>query len=480
VALVPLFFALEKQRTAKAFIFSLVCGTVFFITTMFWLIHVTIPGMVILSVYLALYVAFFGLAYSFMKEKIAFGARVALVPALWVAMEFFRGHFLTGMPWALLGTGQASDLLAIQAADIVGAYGVSFVVVFVNICIFEFFRAMRMRQALSLRQRSAVIFVVFIWFAYGAYRIVSLTPYAGSDENASMRKGCFLKIAIVQGNIPQEIKWATAFQGKIFKKYQLLSEIVNIKDEPDLIVWPETSYPEYFESDSDNKDLQDFARGMGTPFLAGSISIRGQHYFNSAILFGPTGEVLDMYDKLHLVPFGEYIPARKFLPFIETILPIEDFSSGKGYTLFSLASEKCPRMRFGVLICFEDILSNIARGFVLRGADFLVNMTNDAWFGDTSSPYQHMQASVLRAVENRVYVLRAANTGISCFIDYVGRPYAVVKDNTGKPTFVTGYQAAWVAKTGSSSIYTKIGDVFAFLCIFYAIMIMILGAKKKR
>ncbi|HAJ57274.1 MAG TPA: apolipoprotein N-acyltransferase [Candidatus Omnitrophica bacterium] len=469
LAFVPLFFALEKQRPGKAFLISLICGTVFFITTMFWLINVTVPGMIVLSVYLALYVAVFGMAYVFIKQKFTFSARVTLIPALWVLLEFARGHFVTGMPWALLGTGQASNLLAIQAADIVGAYGVSFIVMFININIFEFIFWRKTGRAVLLPRAAAVFLVLFAWFGYGAYRIFQ-----------DPQKNCAFKVALVQGNISQEIKWAAGFKDNIFKKYQILTEIVNLKEEPDLIVWPETSYPDYYRPGEDNNGLEGFAQDAGVPLLAGSITLRDVRYFNSAILFGPASKEPVVYDKLHLVPFGEYIPARKFLPFIESILPIEDFSPGKGHVIFSLAGKYCPRMSFGTMICFEDIFGDIARGSVLRGADFLVNLTNDAWFGDTSSHYQHMQASVMRAVENRTYVIRAANTGISCFIDDTGKPYAMLRDAGGKPTFVTGYKAAWVAKTGRKSLYTRIGDVFALICIFYVIIMIGLDIKKKR
>jgi apolipoprotein N-acyltransferase len=158
-------------------------------------------------------------------------------------------------------------------------------------------------------------------------------------------------------------------------------------------------------------------------------------------------------------------------------VPIEDFTRGKDFTVFSISSKYCPRLNFSTLICFEDIFSGLAAQFVRRGADFLINVTNDGWFGDTASPYQHMQASVLRAVENRVYVVRSANTGISCFIDDTGRILGEVQVK-GKSTYVTGSATTRVYKTDRHSLFTKIGDLFAVLSVFYALGIIFLRRRR--
>lgn len=468
LAFLPLFFALEKQKGLNAFFISLFCGFLFFATTVFWLIHVTWIGMLVVSAYLALYVAVFGWVVAECKERLTFGQRIVFVPALWVFLEFARSYFFLGFPWALLGNGQAPDLLAIQAADITGVYGVSFIVVFVNIFLFECVNHLPQRP-LSFKSMVIPVCFVLAWLGYGAYRLAE-----------DPQESCFFKVACVQGNIPQEIKWAPGFRERILKKYQILTEIVSLKTEPDLVVWPETSYPDYLEPESPDEVSKDFSRGNdGAPLLVGSIMLRDARYFNSAVLFSGEGRILKVYDKIHLVPFGEYIPGRLHLPFLATLVPIEDFTPGREHVVFSLASRACSSLRLAALICFEDIFGDLTRRFVQRGADVLVNMTNDAWFGDTSSPYQHMQASVLRAVENRVFVVRSANTGISCFIDDTGKVTATVKDALGKSTFITGYQTARVARTRRSAVYTKVGDVFVLLCIFYAIM-MFWRIKTKR
>ncbi|OIO36883.1 MAG: apolipoprotein N-acyltransferase [Candidatus Omnitrophica bacterium CG1_02_44_16] len=463
VAFIPLFFALRSQKTSKAFLLSFLCGFLFNVFLVFWLINVTVPGMLIVAAYLALYIALFGAAYSYAAERMSFWQRLFFAPALWVLLEFARGMFLTGFPWSLLGYSQSYNIAAIQAADIFGAYGISFIVVFVNVFLFEVLIGFWQKKALRSFKLIVPLLIIFVWFAYGAYRV-----------QQDPQRSCPLKVAVVQGNIPQEIKWVESFRPNIFKKYKLLTEIVHLKAEPDLIVWPETSFPDHLELGENDAPLRQFASQAGVPIMVGSIRIKGPRYFNSTLLFSTKGEVLGVYDKMHLVPFGEYIPARFFMPFIARIVPIEDFTPGRDFKLFAIASANGPVLKFATLICFEDILSDLASGFVRRGADFLVNMTNDAWFGDTSSPYQHMQASVLRAVENRAYVVRAANTGISCIIDDAGRVETSVINDKGKETFVTGSASGVIFKTGRKSFYTGVGDIFSVACGLYAALLMLI------
>lgn len=467
-AFLPLFSTVARGHFLKTFLIGFIFGLLFYVATIFWLIHVTVAGMIVLSAYLGLYTALFLLGFRIAKERLNFWQRLFFVPSLWVLLEFSRSHLVTGFPWALLGYSQTAFLPMIQTADLFGAYGVSFIIVFANVVFFELILGRLDKKSRGLKEILIPVLILVVWFGYGVWRL---------QENP--RKTCLLKVALVQGNISQDIKWIRSFQEKIFKKYELLTELAVLKADPDLIIWPETSFPDYIEFGSNDTSLKGFVRQTGIPTLIGSVRFKNLRYFNSALLYSSSGELTGIYDKIHLVPFGEYIPARKFLPFIETILPIEDFTPGVQATIFSVSGRVCPRIRFGVLICFEDIFSELASRSVRRGADFLVNMTNDAWFGDTSSPFEHMQASIFRAVENRVFVVRVANTGVSCILDDAGRVLAMVENAKGKKTFVTGYESGFVYKTGRTSLYTRIGDVFAFVCIAYAVLMLVLLRRRR-
>jgi apolipoprotein N-acyltransferase len=259
-----------------------------------------------------------------------------------------------------------------------------------------------------------------------------------------------VKISLIQGDIPQHQKWDENFRASILERYETLTKAA-AKDEPDLIIWPETSAPGVIGEEPELlTGILDLAKEVKRPLLIGVVTSRDAHYYNSAILISPDSETLQQYDKLHLVPFGEYVPLERRFPFLRNLIgvPIGDFTSGKEYTIFK--SQVTPRLRsgqasqksqvrFSTLICFEDTIPEMSRKFVKNGAQFLVNITNDAWFMESSAPYQHAAASVFRAVENRVPVVRVANTGLSCFIDHYGRIYDKVSDGK-KDIFVVGYK----------------------------------------
>lgn len=469
IAFVPVFFAVENKRFLKLFSVSFLFGFLFFVSTIFWLNNVTWAGMIILSAYLGFFIVVFFFVYIFAAKYLNYWQRLTVFPAIWISLEYLRGCSAMAFPWGLLGYSQAFNLSAIQAADIFGVLGVSYIVMFVNIFIFEALRSRERKKPLRGIKVFIPVLVVMLWFSYGVFRI-----YEDPKKTAG------LKVSVIQGNISQDIKWVFSLHEKIFEKYKTLSEIVILGESPDLVVWPETSFPDYLEFGVNDDGLKNFAKVSSTYLLAGSIRLENVNYFNSALLFSPEGQILGVYDKIHLVPFGEYIPARKFWPWIERFLPIEDFTAGSKHKIFSVINQDGQELKFGVLMCFEDIFNNIATDFIRHGADFLVNMTNDAWFGDTSIPYQHMQASIFRAVENRVYCLRAANAGISCFIDDVGRVVATVADSIGKETFVTGSKTHFVYKTARRSFYPFLKDYFIFLCALYAILTIFFKWRRLR
>jgi len=457
-AFVPLFFATRDKSSRIAFLLFYFTGILFWFGIIYWLVHVTLAGLIVLVLYLALYFGIFGLGVSTINHQPS-TINHLFIPSLWVLLEYIRSHLFTGFPWALLGYAQYLNLPIIQIADITGAWGVSFLVMMVNVAIY--IAVSGKLSAISKKQKYLLpILALFVTLTYGYFKIYSL--------KLKMLSNLPLKISVIQGNIPQELKWDIRAEDFIMGRYLgLTSEAA--KDKLDLIIWPEAALPSVLEEEPVFfENVKRFVKEINIPLLLGALTSRNNLYYNSTLLISGDGKLLNRYDKLHLVPFGEYIPLRKILGFLETVVPIGDFSPGKEYTVFSIPT------KFSVLICFEDLFPQISREFTKKGANFLVNITNDAWFGKTSSPYQHLQASVFRAVENRLCLVRAANTGVSGFIGPAGKIISLVQDKSGRNIFVSGYktQEIFIARC-PLSFYTRFGDVFIVIClvfILYGIM----------
>ncbi|MFH1782777.1 MAG: apolipoprotein N-acyltransferase, partial [Candidatus Omnitrophota bacterium] len=266
-----------------------------------------------------------------------------------------------------------------------------------------------------------------------------------------------IKISVIQSNISQEMKWKFSAREDILEKQSTLTSLASL-DEPDLIVWPETSFPGFFKEDMQltNKVLE-LAKDVQVPLLVGTNTLKYNYYFNSAVLISKDGEMVDKYDKVHLVPFGEYVPGSDRFPALRDLImgAFGEFTPGKDFKIFSLpigsqtqiisgyGRQVTEDVKFAALICFEDVFPKLAKEFVRRGAQFIVVITNDAWYGNSPAAYQHAACSVFRAIENRVSIVRCANTGYSCFIDTHGRIYSDVNEK-GKHLFITGHKTSFV------------------------------------
>jgi apolipoprotein N-acyltransferase len=478
---IPLFFALKNQSRLRAFIIAYFIGVIFWSGTIYWLIHVTLLGTILLILYLALYFGIFGFLVSLVSGHWS----LVTISAIWVLLEYLRSHLLTGFPWALLGYSQYLNLSIIQIADITGAWGVSFLVVMVNVALYS---VMSQELAVTSRKSGAItkikiliipVIVLLVVLGYGFYKLTT--------HNSKLTTGRSIKIAVIQGNIPQEQKWQLDTKSFILKKYLVLSHMA-AKDRPNLIIWPEAALPVILEAEPlYYEEVFRFSQETSIPLLMGAVTLRGNAYYNSAVLVDVDNGLAQRYDKLHLVPFGEYIPLRKVLPFLQTVVPIGDIAPGKDYTVFSAYLTSgighSVKSKFSVLICFEDLFSELSRAFVKRGAYFLVNITNDAWYKKTFAAYQHFQASVFRAVENRVFLVRSANTGVSGFISPRGEIVSLVRDQAGKEIFVDGYKTQKIEiYKHPLSFYTRFGDWFVLLCmfiVFYGIIIHYINPKFK-
>lgn len=480
IGLIPLMFVLDGRGIGGSFKAGYLCGALFFSGTVFWMTNVTVLGTIVMVLYLGLYFAVFSAAYCFFsRSKLLF--RLFLLPSVWVFLEFLKAHLIGGFDWASLGHTQYKNLALIQVAEFTGYYGVSFLIVAANIVLKEVLSFLSDKNT-RIRTNdilSAIVLLVVMFLTVAGFGNSVLRRQSGQNK---------ISVGIIQGNIEQDLKWFEPAWEDILEKHILLTRVV-AKENPQLIIWPETSFPGFLilkdekyqyspngvSFDKNEKfysRIKQLAVDVGIPILFGVVSEENGSYYNSAVLLSEQGELIGKYDKLHLVPFGEYIPWRKIFPFLVSIVPIEDFASGKSFTVFSLPLQKnnVNIAKFSPLICFEDTVAGLARKFVGEGAEFFVNITNDGWFKDTKAPFMHMQSSVFRSIENRKYLVRCANTGISNFIDDKGKILDFIKDSNGKSTYVTGVSVEDVYLNDSKTFYSKYGDLFSFLCILFVLL----------
>jgi apolipoprotein N-acyltransferase len=474
VALVPLLLVLRELPPAGAFRLGLIAGGVHYLSLIYWVAYtlrtyghlpwlLSVAALVLLCTYLALYPAFFAAALALFRSRPL--ALLLAAPVIWTGLEYLRSFLLTGFPWGLLGYTQVDWLPVIQLADLFGVYGVSFLIVLVNAAaalalstVLSSARGRRLAPAAGVGALLLAAVAVAVAWGYGHWRIQGL--------EARIRQAPAVTVAVVQGNIPQAQKWEPSFQTATVEKYARLSS--GLRDRrPELVVWPETAAPFYFGHDAElSLQVAEAVRRSPASFLIGSPSVTlqagGPLFHNSAFLLGPEAEVLGKYDKAHLVPFGEYVPLRRWLPFLGKIVAqVGDFTPGpKGHTL------AWGPYRLGVQICYEIIFPGLARAMTLNGADLLVNLTNDAWYGRSSAPFQHFMITVFRAVENRRTLVRAANTGISGFVDPLGRVASATA------LFEDAAVARSLPMLTERSFYTRWGDVFAGACLVGAALLV--------
>jgi apolipoprotein N-acyltransferase len=468
VALVPLLAALRNLSPKNGFYLGLCAGITHYLTLLYWLayamstyghlpFYATVPILFLLSAYLALYVAVFSTVLTCLPGRLAF--LFFFIPLMWVSLEYIRSFLFTGFPWELIGYTQYKVLHLIQISDLFGVYGISFCIALSNAAIFLVYlnlsgkdwqkKEVKTGHAAGAVFTFALIFC-FVWF-YGKWRIQSIQKLILDSPS--------VKVAIIQGNIDQATKWDPAFQRTSIEKYIHLSLLAK-KHKPDLVVWPETATPFYFLHNARlSKMVKKGIHETGADFLIGSPSFNlGTHrveYYNSAYLIGPEGTVYGRYDKAHLVPFGEYVPFKKWLPFLDKMVEgVGDFNPGKkGQTI------KWGDYRLGVQICYEIIFPHLSRDMIKNNASLLVNITNDAWYGRSSAPNQHFSMAVFRAVENRRSIIRSANTGISGFIDPCGRVIAAT------PLFEDLVITRSMPMLEAATFYSRFGDLFARICL---------------
>ncbi len=471
IALVPLFIVVENHRPWPAFGWGYLTGGFFFSGTLYWFIHVTLPGVILLVLYLALYFGLFaGLAARFARSP---ARRLWFYPSLWVGLEYIRGHFLTGFGWISLAHTQYRLPLLMQMADVTGTAGLTFFIVMVNVWFKEVWLYLGKRP--HTRARTILwptgFFVILIFAVIVIYGQIRLSEKIFPSS---------VKIAAIQPNVPLDDRLSTELWSDILDHQLELSRQASAQA-PDLIIWPETAFPGYSWEEGELLDrMKSFTLVTHRPLLFGIVTKEEEHYFNAAMLLAEGEEQLQ-HHKLHLVPFGEYIPFRDKLKFLENIVPIDDFTAGSNYTLFPVRGSQLggQSVVLAVLICFEDTIPELSREFVRQGANILVNITNDAWFQKTAAPFQHLQASIFRAVENRRSLVRVANTGVSAFIDPYGRITRRVADARKQQIDVSGFAVEPVWANSTTTFYTKYGDIFTIFCFGCILWGIITGFCRK-
>lgn len=473
-AFLPLFYAIRGVSAKDGFKAGVVAGFVCNVGVLYWVayvvvkygylpLYVGIAAMLAVAAILSVYTGLFAGGLAYLSKK---GLPIAVAaPLLWVCVEFGRSHLLTGFPWENLGYSQHQNLLLLQISDVTGVYGISFLVVFVNSVIYGLLNLKEKKRAIVIAEAATAVVTLGLVLSYGYYRVEKI--------RADLEKAPSGEVMVVQGNIDQSIKWDPAYQRETIDIYRKLT-LDGRPSEGGLIVWPETATPFYFQDRGGyQREVVDIARLSGSYLLFGSPSylVEGgrQHVLNSAFLLSPLGAVVGRYDKVHLVPFGEYVPLRSLFPFMgRIIVGMEDMLPGKGFHPLPLDEEKV-----GTLICYEAIFPEIAAEYRRLGVRLFVNITNDAWFGRTAAPYQHLSMVKLRAVENRAYIVRAANTGISAVIAPTGE--VVARTGLFERTVLKG-KIKW---TDGMTFYSRFGDVFAYGC-FAATAILFLRPIVRR
>ena len=467
IALTPAIVLALLHRPRAALGLGWLGGFLFFLLLLRWLnftfrVYSAIPWPLVwlptalLAAYCGLYVGLFASALSWIGRRRSNLAAIAAAPFVWVAAEWLRGWLLGGFPWGHLGYSQYRRLEVIQIAELGGVYAVSFLVVAVN-------AALAAVVVLSARRVIAALMVAGVLtgatLAFGHARLGQLQA---SGESAS--------IAVVQPSIAQPLKWDPDFAASTLENYFELTRRAGALG-PALIVWPETSTPTVLRRDPGLvMALRRLSREAGAPLLVGSVDVdetSPPKYRNTAFLLDERG-IVNRYDKIHLVPFGEYVPLSGVIGFVRGWAEfIADLEPGSRSVVFS-----GPPAPFGTVICYEGIFPALVRRFVKNGARFMVNMTNDGWFGQTAGPQQHLAMYPFRAVEHRVSVVRAANTGVSAMIAPSG------EITRSLPLFARGTLMQRMPLRERETLYTRFGDWLAYLAL--AVSAVALGAAARR
>jgi apolipoprotein N-acyltransferase len=452
IALVPLLVALRGASPRRGFTLGLIAGFIHYAGTVYWtgatvstfgglpvFVAVIVAGL--LALYMAAYIAVFGAITATLIRRFH-GAGLWLAPAVWVTMEYLRGILIGGFPWIPLGNTMVTFLPIAQLASLVGVQGLSLFVAVLNVGFAVAAISSGRRRTIGAAVSILLILAVSVW---GGLRLAANT----------LTHGAPIKVGLIQGNIAQTDKWNPDRAGMILDRYlQLSNQAVN--NGAQFLIWPESSTPFYFEEDAAGGMVRGMVRTLGVPLLLGSDEIEPgdppKHY-NAAFMLDTHGTTAAVYRKIHLVPFGEYVPFQQLLFFVGPLVDaVSAFSRGTRVTMMPVEGHMV-----STAICYEVTYPALQREAVRQGSELLTTITNDAWYGDSSAAYQHFEMAVMRAIEQGRYLVRSANTGISGIVDPYGR--VLIRTNLFETVAVVGEARFVQART----VYATIGDLAAYL-----------------
>ncbi len=468
VALAPLLAALDRAPgMRRALALGWVAGLVFFGGTLYWIPAVLLDfghlgrasaagAHLLLLAVLALFLAAFAAAAWLLLRRLPESRVLWGIPALWVALELARAHLFTGFPWLLLGYALADHALLAQLARLGGVYLLSFVLALLSTGILLLFRHPSQRRGMLL---AAALFAVALATAGSA-----LLPSPPAPETAYL----------VQAQVPLEGDWTAASFQKIMSELEarVVAAYARNLARSGLVVWPEMPAPLYYPDDELLRArLHSLARQTQSPMLVSVVAYADAErrtVFNSAVLVGASGDFQGRYDKIHLVPFGEYVPLRRLFFFMEKITAeVGDFRAGERASPLGSSHPLAP------LICYENIFPDLVRQFSARGAQVLVNISNDGWYGDSAAREQLLLMSRLRAVENNRWLLRATNTGITAVVDPCGRVRTFAPDRRAVFAAGFGYRAG-------TTLFVAFGHWFSWLAAGAALVLLLEAARERK
>jgi len=412
----------------------------------------------LISAYMGIYFSAGGFLVFRLNRRFG-NAGLWIFPFAWIGLEFARSVLLSGFPWMLFGYSLAGNATLMQAADLAGVFGLGFLLVAANVFLYRAGDCLVRREYRlgSIFAAGLAAILVFL-AAYGSYR---------GGERGARPSGGSLRVGIAQGGIDQNKKWDPAFQRETLAIFEELSREARSKG-AEVIVWPETAAPFFYGWEIEqSREVDRVAAEGGLPLIFGAPWFSpsgGGKYFNSVFIINRRGVAEGRYDKRQLVPFGEYVPLKSILFFVRKLTEGgEDFSAGTSPALFPVAGGLA-----GASVCYEAVFPGIIRESVLSGAQWLVNVTNDAWFGDTVAPHQHLAMARMRAVEFRRPMVRAANSGVSALIDERG----VATETLG--LFRAGTLVGEVLPRSGETLYAKTGEIFAISCTIITFLILLI------